>query len=163
MEITCPLHKKKFPNGSLKSLYSVIEYHFLPWGLNRMKIKVKSLVASPWNECQNEQTLKRQYWCPCRKIYISNFRYLLHQLGISFFTSNKQGQVGCLAQTKSILSKTRSHWKQMDRIAGILCSGEHMRVVIYTHSPDGEYRTWNGRPGIRGLKIWCIFKTELIN
>ena len=74
-----------------------------------MKIKVKSLVASPRNECQNEQTLKGNTDAHVESIYISNFSYLLHQLGISFFTSNMQGQAECLAQTKSILSKTRSH------------------------------------------------------
>ena len=74
-----------------------------------MKIKVKSLVASLRNECQKEQTVKGNTDVHVESIYISNFSYLLHQLGISFFTSNKQGQVGCLAQTNSILSKTRSH------------------------------------------------------
>lgn len=74
-----------------------------------MKIKVKSSVASLRNECQNEQTVKGNTDVHVESIYISNFSYLLHQLGIGFFTSNKQGQVGCLAQTKSILSKTRSH------------------------------------------------------
>ena len=53
-----------------------------------MKIKVKSLVASPRNECQNEQTLKGSTDAHVESIYISNFSYLLYQLGISFFTSN---------------------------------------------------------------------------